>query len=154
MPSNKKPRKAYRPKRKIGDILAYMSKSDPKVVLDDIVQYQLSLQHLLEGRGTIYHSDMVTGALNACAVLCLQHNWMEYYDIALRGQDAHKAMTDRVRAGKSMLYTGPEMTAVKEAMELYKEQLPLMTPKDMTNCAMLVTQTLVKMPNKISVNNR
>jgi len=153
MPANKKPRKAYRPKRKVGNILAYMAKTDPKVVLEDIVQYQISLEHILSGNGTIYHSDMVTGALNACCVLCLQHDWMEYYPIALAGQRAQKEMTDRVRAGKTMLYTGPEMTAVKDAMELYKEQLQLMTPKDMTNCAMLVSQTLVKMP-KISVNNR
>lgn len=144
MATNKKPRKAYKPKRKVGNLLGYMAKINPNVVTDDMLEYRLALESILKGNGTIRDSDMVTGALNACAVLCLQHNWPEYYDIAVLGQRAQTAMTNRVRAGKAILYTGPEMQAVKDAIALYEAQVPLMTPKDMANAATLVGQQLVK----------
>lgn len=144
MATNKKPRKAYKPKRKVGNLLGYMAKIDPNVVTDDMLEYRLALESILKGHGTIRDSDMVTGALNACAVLCLQHDWPEYYDIAVLGQQAQTAMTNRVRAGKAILYTGLEMQAVKDAIALYEAQVPLMTPKDMANAATLVGQQLVK----------
>lgn len=144
MPANKKPRKAYKPKRKVGNLLAYMAKMDPAVVTEDLISYQVSFGSILKGTGTIRDSDMVTGALNACAVLCLQHNWPEHYDMAVKAQQAQTAMTNRVRQGKSILYTGPEMEAVRDALALYEAQVPLMTPKDMANAAVLVGQQLVK----------
>lgn len=144
MATNKKPRKAYKPKRKVENLLGYMAKLDPNVVQDDLIEYQMSLGAILRGEGTIRDSDMVTGALNACAVLCLQHNWLEHYDMAVLGQRAQQSMTDRVRAGKKILYTGPEMQAVKDALALYEAQVPLMTPKDMANASVLVGQQLVK----------
>ena len=144
MATNKKPRKAYKPKRKVENLLGYMAKLDPNVVQDDLIEYQMSLGAILRGEGTIRDSDMVTGALNACAVLCLQHDWPEHYDMAVLGQRAQQSMTDRVRAGKKILYTGPEMQAVKDALALYEAQVPLMTPKDMANASVLVGQQLVK----------
>lgn len=144
MPANKKPRKAYKPKRKVGNLLGYMAKLDPAVVTEDLIEYQMALGAILRGEGTIRDSDMVTGALNACAVLCLQHGWADHYDMAVLGQRAQTSMTNRVRAGKSILYTGPEMQAVKDAIALYEAQVPLMTPKDMANAADLVGQQLVK----------
>lgn len=146
MATNKKPRKAYKPKRKVENILSYMAKLDSRVVIEDLISYEMALMSIVRGEGTIRDSDMITGAMNACAVLCLQHGWMEHYPTAVAGQNAQFEMTNRVRAGKKVLYTGPEMKAVQLALELYEQQVPLMTPKDMANAAILVGQTLVKMP--------
>lgn len=148
MATNKKPRKAYKPKRKVGNLLGYMAKLDPAVVEEDLISYEIAFGSILRGEGTIRDSDMITGAMNACAVLCLQHNWLEHYDTAVAGQNAQRAMTDRVRAGKQVLYTGPEMQQIKDALALYEQQVPLMTPKDMANAATLVGQTLVKRKQK------
>lgn len=144
MAKNKKPRKAYKPKRKVGNLLGYMAKLDPKVVTEDLIEYEMSLGAILRGEGTIRDSDMVTGALNACAVLCLQHGWTQHYETAVLGQRAQTSMTNRFREGKRILYTGPEMQAVKDALALYEAQVPLMTPKDMANAAVLVGQQLIR----------
>lgn len=144
MAKNKKPNKPYKPKRKVGNLLAYMAKVDPKVVTSDLVGYQLSLDAMLRGDGNEHHSDMITGLLNACAIFCLQHDWLEDYEYAVLGQQAHQAMINRYKAGKRMLYSGTEMGRVKYAFEIYKQQVPIMTPKDMVNAAQLVGQTLVK----------
>ena len=144
MATNKKPRKAYKPKRKVGNLLGYMAKLDPNVVTEDLISYRMALDCILKGPATIRDCDMVTGALNACSVLCLQHDWPEHYDMAVKAQQAQVAMTNRVRAGKAILYTGLEMQAVKNAINLYEQQVPLMTPKDMANAAVLVGQQLVK----------
>jgi hypothetical protein len=146
MATNKKPRKAYKPKRKVGNLLGYMAKLEPAVVDEDLISYRMSLDALIKGYGTIRDSDMITGALNACAILCLKHDGLrEHYPVAVAGQDAQREMTDRVKMyNKRILYTGPEMEAVKVALDLYEQQVPLMTPRDMVNAATLVTQTLVK----------
>lgn len=144
MAANKKPRKAYKPKRVVKDLLGYMSKLPADTVRNDILEYHLSLECILTGRGTIKDCDLITGALNACAVLCLQHDWPEYYELAVKGQQAQTSMNNRVRAGKSILYTGPEMAAVKDALALYQIQAPLMTPMDMVNASVLVGQQLVR----------
>lgn len=144
MAGNKKPRKAYKPKRKVGNLLGYMAKIDPAVVIEDLISYQQALGSIIKGHGTIRDSDMITGAVNACAVLCLQHDWEEHYGMAVKGQQAQKTMTDRVRAGKAILYTGLEMEAIRDSLALYEAQVPLMTPRDMANAAQLVGQTLVK----------
>ena len=144
MATNKKPRKAYKPKRKINDLLGYMAKLPSSRVLDDLIEFRVALESILKGTGTIRDCDMVTGALNGAAVLCLQHNWMEHYDTAVKGQSAQASMVNRVRSGGKILYTGLEMTAVKDGMDIFQAQLPLMTPKDMGIAARLVSQQLVK----------
>lgn len=149
MATNKKPRKAYKPKRKVKNLLGYMARLDSSVATEDLISYRMALASILQGTGTIRDSDMITGAVNACAVLCLQHGWMEHYPTAIAGQDVQRAMTDRVRAGKKVLYTGPEIVVIRLALELYEEQVPLMTPKDMANASVLVGQTLVKMPKHL-----
>lgn len=145
MATNKKPRKAYKPKRKVGNLLGYMTRIDPAVVTEDLISYEMALGAIIKGYGTIQDCDMVTGALNACAILCLKHGWLEHYPTAVAGQAAQIAMTDRVKNdGKRIIYTGPEMQAVKEALALYEQQVPLMTPRDMANAAALISQKLVK----------
>lgn len=144
MAANKKPRKAYKPKPITKDPLSYMARLPASVARNDVTEYHLSLECILTGRGTIRDCDLITGALNACAVLCLQHDWMEHYETAVKGQQAQTAMNNRVRQGKAIGYTGPEMNAVKNALIIYQEQIPLMTPRDMANAARLVGQQLVK----------
>jgi hypothetical protein len=143
MATNKKPRKAYKPKRKVGDLLGYMSKIKPATIDEDLISYQVSLGAILHGTAVIRDADMLTGALNACAVLCLQHKWDDHYATAVLGQRAQQSLNNRVRAGGPICYTGLEMQAVKDALALFEAQMPLLTPKDLTNAAVLVTQTLV-----------
>lgn len=144
MAANKKPRKAYKQKPKVKNLLGYMARLEPSAARNDVTECHISLDCIITGNGTIKDCDIVTGALNMCAVLCLQHDWMEHYETALAGQRAQTSMNNRVREGKSILYTGPEMNAVKNALIVYQEQIPLMTPKDMVNGARLVGQQLVK----------
>lgn len=144
MATNKKPRKAYKPKRIAKDPLAYMAKRDSGDVATDLISYQLAYGAIVKGHGTICDADVVTAALNACAVLCLQHGWMDYYDTAVLGQRAQQTMNTRVREGKKVLYTGVEIQAVREALAIWEAQAPLLTPKDLACAADLVGQNLVK----------
>lgn len=143
MANNKKPRKAYKPKAVATNPLAYMSRMKPERVQTDLIEFRSALESILKGIATIRDCDTVTAALNGAAVLCLQHGWMEYYDTAVKGQSAQTSMTNRVKAGGKILYTGLEMTAVKEAMDVFEAQLPLMTPMEMNSAAHLVSQQLV-----------
>lgn len=152
MATNKKPRKAYKPKRVIGNLLAFMAKIPEDVVREDAICYELALGAMLKGVATVADCNMLSNALNAAAVLCLQHNWPAHYDVAVMGQRAHQTMITRVRAGKSMLYTGVEMQAVKDALTLYELQMPLMTPRDVANASKLVNQQLVKRNFTKSIN--
>jgi hypothetical protein len=113
------------------------------VVVEDLTAYQLALGAIFRGEGTIADSDMITNAVNACAAICIQHDWFEHLYTATNGQNAQKAMTDRMRKGIRMLYTGLEMQAIKDALALYETQVPLMTPKDMTRAANLVNKVLI-----------
>jgi hypothetical protein len=144
MASNKKPRKAYKPKRTAKDPLAYMAKKDPADVEEELIAYQVAFGSILKGHGSVCDVDTVTAALNGCAVLCLQHDWMEYYDKAVLGQRAQQTMIERLKLGKRAVYTGPEMQAVREALEIWEAQLPIMTPRDMASAATLVGQQLVR----------
>lgn len=144
MAKNKKPSKAYRPKRKAKDPLAYMAKKDPSNVEEELIAYQVAFGSILKGHASVFDVDTVTAALNGCAVLCLQHDWLEYYDKAVLGQRAQQTMIERLKLGKRAVYTGLEMQAVREALEIWEAQLPLMTPKDMASAADLVGQQLVK----------
>jgi len=144
MASNKKPRKAYKPKRIAQNPLAYMARRTTADVEQDLISYQISFGAILGGNGTIHDADVVTAALNACAVLCLQHNWMEYYQTAVLAQRAQQTMNNRVREGKKVLYTGVEIQAVREALAIWEAQAHLLTPKDLAAAADLVGQNLVK----------
>lgn len=144
MATNKKPRKAYKPKRIAKDPLAYMSRRSAADVEQDLISYQMSFGSILKGTGSIHDADVVTAALNACAVLCLQHGWMDYYQTAVLAQRAQQTMNNRVREGKKVLYTGTELQAVREALTIWEAQAPLLTPKDLASAADLVGQNLVK----------
>lgn len=144
MANNKKPRKAYKPRRKVTNLIGYMSALSPGETSELLVSYQMSLGAILQGTGTVQDCNMLTEAINTCAVLCLQHDWPEHYDTAVKGQQAQAAMNNRVREGKPAVYTGLEMAAVRDAIQIYDVQILLMTPRNIANALKVVKHELVK----------
>lgn len=134
MPACKKPRKKYRPKGVFQDPLSYvlngfmpLSKVGDEVVKLKIRAYD-SLSSIREGRGVFADVDQVVTALNIADALALGGAiGEEYADQVRLGQDSLYAMAQRGAKTGRFLFTGPELMAVNEAMDVYSAQMDIVT---------------------------
>ena len=143
MAGNKKPRKAYKPKRVAKDPIAFLSVCKPADVVVDKLYYRAALDHILTGKGVIKDYDAMAACVNISAALSAMHFGDEQYETSFAAQRAHSALGERVRAGKPIIYRGLEIGAMKKGMELYESQADLMTQRDMVNASLLINEILV-----------
>lgn len=122
-------RSTYRPRDVIRDPIGYFAKVpvEHRVTID--TRNHMSLERILKGEGTIPDWDEVTAALNMGIVLDLQVYGGEYNAVFRSASDAHATCGLRIKDGRA-LYTGPEMVAVKLALEIHDQQMLQATTKE------------------------
>lgn len=133
MASNKKPRKAYRPKGVILDTVNWVcggfkpltSVADENIKLR--LRNHLALEAIAKGQatsvdlGTLIAASNMTMALKRCGF------GDDYHAIARAGADAIEAL----RNSNRLVCTGPELTAIKRMIELHDAQLDIVRINDL-----------------------
>lgn len=101
-----------------------------------------SMDALIKGHGTGDHSHTMREAFDMA--LCLPkvnpklgEDWLPELQAA---KDAAYAMHDRGEATGRFLFTGPEMQAIKQGMEVHTQQLEECTVQEMERALVLVAK--------------
>lgn len=142
MAQNKKPRKAYKPKRIVKNPIGYMSKMTESEKNRDQIYYRLALSNLQKGQGTFEDCNTLTFCLNCCASLCLQHFGGEGYEMVAKCQSIQNTVNNRAKAQLPAVYTTEEFVSVRNCLDYYDSQVDIMSPKDMLAAKDLVEHTL------------
>jgi hypothetical protein len=104
-----------------------------------------ALESMLTGQGNRDQFEVLIGAFNVAeALLRLNPNLGESYAADIQaGQDALFSMGQRFgRIGK-MAFTGPEMAAVKQVMQVHDAQLDACTVREMEKAIDLVNSEIM-----------
>lgn len=147
MPATKRPRKKYRPKGVFRDPLSYVLNGFKPLAIvgDEAVKLKIkaydALNNLREGRGQFNDVDQVVTALNVADALALGGEiGAEYATTVRAGQDAVYAMAQRAAKTGRFLFTGPELLAVNEAMEVHAAQLDVVTVAELQTALQVVVK--------------
>ena len=132
MAKNKKPKK-YTPRHVIRDPLGYFSKIPEGHKINILTRNHLSLEHMLKGEGDVTDWDEITAALNMGVVLDAQVYEGVYNNEFVLASNHHAECGLRLREDKRFVYTGPEMTAVREALEIHDVQMEKATTYEIDN---------------------
>lgn len=133
MASNKKPRKAYRPKPvridPVGHVLTGMMALGQ--VGDELVMLRLknhgALAALTQGRATSEDFNMLIAALNITEALMMQQLGAEFSPELTAGQDALREIGARRRQLGRFVLRAEEMKALNLAMDVHDAQLDICT---------------------------
>jgi hypothetical protein len=101
-----------------------------------------ALDELIHGRGDKSHADIVIAALNMTEALAILRIGEEYRKDISAAQDALLTMCRRGVSVGRFVFTGPELTAVKLAMEIHDAQLEACTIAEMEKATKLVHSIL------------
>ena len=133
MASNKKPRKAYRPRGVILDTMDWVCggfKPLTSVAGEDMtlrMKNHLALEAIAKGQATNADLGILIAASNMTVALKCGGFGDEYHSIARAGADAVEALRD----SKRLVCTGPELTAIKRMIELHDAQLDVVRINDL-----------------------
>lgn len=138
MPSNKKPRKKYKPRilAQGCNPLAYVLESIKPVTQHAEYLAQLKMANhsamteLTQGRANPYHLSILIGMSNMIEGLWRLGFGKEYEQVLIDGQKAMKSLTDRAASLGRYVATGPEIVALNAYMELHDAQMEVVTVKD------------------------
>lgn len=127
MSTNKKPRKAHRPRPIIQNPLAYMALIPEDFRAAMIVENQKCLQLMLDGHGGVPEWETIRRALNAAVALCVEVYAGQELDVIRLGANAHAQCAVRAKRTGRWLYSGEERAPVVDAIEVHTQQLNLTT---------------------------
>ena len=135
MASNKKPRKAYRPKVNYANPLEAFApiRKFESYLIDLKIKNHAALTALVRGQAT--KTDMTT--LVACSNMT-EALWQmgfgkeEYPDVTVEGRFALLSVIYRYVEKGTFTPTGPEIQKLNEMMELHDEQMELCTVREVT----------------------
>lgn len=105
-----------------------------------------ALAELVQGRGTIDHWSIVTGALNCAVVLDEQCYDSMHHESLMEALRAHGRCGVRKQKHGSFGYTGPDLSAVNFALEIHDEQMKRATFREVDR-AIAETQRRALDPN-------
>jgi hypothetical protein len=111
-----------------------------------LLRNHVSFDEILQGRGNKEHVDTLVHFVNmaeALAHLQLGRDWLEEIGEA---QDAIYSMAQRGVSGKHFAFTGPEMNAVRQILEVHDEQLK--------NCPVRVMEEALELIAKNLMHNK
>ena len=137
-------RSNYKPKGVRPDNMAYILAGFKKLVdlpNENMVvrtKNHLALELSLKGQATRDDLDVLIAALNMTEALSSMQLGNDWADEIRAGQDALLAMCRRSR----FVFTGPEMTAVKLAMEIHDAQLDQCTVQQVETAIALVASEI------------
>lgn len=151
MPTSKKPRKRYRKKHTLLDPVGWLLEDMSLIYKDEQLRI-LAINHnalaeLVQGRGTIDHWSIVTGALNCAVVLDEQCYDSMHHESLMEALRAHGRCGVRKQKHGSFGYTGPDLSAVNFALEIHDEQMKRATFREVDR-AIAETQRRALDPNR------
>lgn len=131
MAKNKKPSKAYRPKRNLvnplGWVLEGTHKLTRKQITDTLIRVYAAFDEIVHGRGNVELWRTVTGALNMAIVLDEQVCGGVRSEVLKAALKAHARCGARGEKGVSLGYSGPDLGLLREALEIHSMQIKLIT---------------------------
>jgi hypothetical protein len=132
-----KKKSKYKPKPIRVDTLTYIVSGFKKVAdVPDagtklLIRNHVAFDEIREGRGTKDHVDMLIHMVNMCEALANLQLGRDWLPEIHQPQDAIYTMAQRGVSGKKFLFTGEEMGAVQQIIELHDEQLKNCSVKTM-----------------------
>ncbi len=103
------------------------------------VKNHLALAEMAQGRGNREQWNLIVGAINIANVMCEQGIGREFRQQVLDARDAMLEVGKRaVRNEDRFVFTGPELCAVREALECHDAQLENTRAIDVDRAAMEV----------------
>lgn len=146
MPSNKKPRKKYRPKRILVDPVAHVLEGMAPITkhrgfLTDLrITNSAAMASLMQGTAKKMEVDRLIAMSNITEALQGFGFGEEYKDAAMDGQLAlHNIVQRAARIGK-FVPTGVEVRQLNMLMDLHDAQMDVITVKDMEKAVDFVIQ--------------
>jgi hypothetical protein len=139
-------RSKYKPKGINPDNISYVLSGFRKVATLPIAGTKLltrnhsALEEILHGRGTHEHVDVLIAAMNMCETLAHMGLGEDWKKEILDAQQAVYNLAQRGISGKKFVFTGPEMSIVKQMMELHDRQLEECTVAQMEKALDVVSE--------------
>lgn len=124
----KKPRnKPYHPKGAASNVLAIfggMGATHRDRLIQEQIKSHSALANMAKGTGAREDWNRIVGAINIANIMCEQGVGDEYRQITIAARDAMLAVGKRaVRNNDRFVFTGPELRAVSDALEVHDTQL-------------------------------
>lgn len=141
-----KKRSKYKPKPINHDNLSYIISGFRKVSTLPIAGVSLltrnhsALEEILHGRATHEHVDVIIAAMNMCETLAHMGIGEDWIPEIMQAQQAVYNLAQRGISGKKFIFTGPEMSIVKQMMELHDRQLEECTVAQMEKALDVMTE--------------
>lgn len=129
MPSNKKPRKAYRPRPVRLDTMGYVKESITPLTefvaanLGVRLQYRSSLDAISKGHGTAVDIGNLIDASNMAMSLKKLGNGEEWSDVLLAGADAVEQMRNRYNTTGAATLWAWELHDIRALLNVHDDQL-------------------------------
>ena len=150
MPKPKKRReKAYRQKPKLANPVAYAIEGQslaglthPDTLMRSRVLNHDALEAIRLGKGTYEHLNLLVNAVNMAMGLCRVGIGAEFNEDIGRALDAMHDMAHRWQDKGSMAFTGPELAAMRVALDLHDQQLDYATVRELER-AKVIVQTII-----------
>ena len=142
-------RSKYRPKGVRIDTMAYVMSGlkkfdDVSVALDLRIKNHAALDLLCTGKAAKAHIDVLIGAFNMVEALARLRDEMgaDWVKEIRQAQDALLAVAQRGVATEHFICRGPEMVALKLAMEIHDAQLDAATVLDIEQAVDLIEKEI------------
>ena len=141
-----KKRSKYKPKGINPDNISYVLSGFRKVAtlpgagVKLLTRNHAALDEILHGRGTHEHVDILIAAMNMCETLAHMGIGEDWIPEIMEAQQAIYNLAQRGVSGKKFIFTGPEMSIVKQMMELHDRQLEECTVKQMEEALDVVNE--------------
>lgn len=146
----KRRQKKYRPRDVLlnpvavaieGQSLAGLSHPDA-IIRTRILNHE-ALEEIRQGRGTYQTFNALTNAMNMAMGLCLVGIGQEHQEDIGLALDAMHDMAHRWQDKGSMAFTGVELNAVREGLDLHDQQLDYATVKELERARAIVHSTII-----------
>lgn len=135
MPSSKKPRKPYRPKRVLRNPIEWVVTGVKPATEDAQTKLKVglhwSMAKITKGEGDTTDWQNVSDALNVSMVLCEMGLGKEYLPELETAMYAMVDLRDRYKKTGRMVLKALEMQAINLGLELHDEQIAVAPVKDM-----------------------
>lgn len=117
-------------------------------------QHHSAMSEIVHGRGQLPHWQAVAYALNTCKLLCSAGTYWgsDYKEEVEKALKAHANCGVRFKSGKSMGYTGPELEQVNIVLDLYDQQVELLTVEDFERVQAALAEAIARGETTIVVS--
>lgn len=127
MATSSKPRKRYRPKPVLKDTMSYvlsgLKRLPENIVTKLKIEAHWGMSTMTKGEGTRDDWERVATVLNIGVALSEAGYGPEYLGALQKAQTAMMNMRVRLRQTGRMVFTGPEINAINEALSIHEAQL-------------------------------